>query len=129
MKKLVLFVATAACMGLLAMPAYATSGTYVRDPIISPSREDIPTVPELPDPNDPDSPDVVILIEDDVPKTYYRVKNPDTGLYEYILDEDVPLAVTSPQTGDAQAQPLLLTGLLGLGAAGLFVAYRKNAVE
>ena len=131
MKKLALFVAMILSMGLLALPAYATGATgRVRDPIISPSREEIPKLPELPDPNEPDSPDIVEITDDDVPRIYYKVRNPETGLYEYLPEEDVPLTrMTSPQTGDSTGAVLLLAVAFGTGSAALLTAYRKKAAD
>ena len=87
--------------------------------------EEYPT--ELPDPNDPDAPDTITIWEDDVPKTYIKVWNEETEEFEYILDEEIPLAnrepeLETPATGDARLTGLwLLVNVLSL--SGLAAVY------
>lgn len=130
MKKLILVAATILSVGLMAMPVHAAQATApVRDPIISPERED-PEVPELPDPNDPDSPDVVTVTDENgTPVNYYRVTDP---VPEYITEEEairrgiLGARTRSPQTGEEQMPLLLLAGIFGVSAAGLFIESRKK---
>lgn len=82
--------------------------------------EDIPVVTELPEPVEPDSPDMVILIDDDVPLAYIKVKDPETDDYVYIPEEDVPLALIGiPQMGDNSGSSLWLL-LFAASLGGMF---------
>ena len=81
-----------------------------------------PEHPDLPDPNDPDSPDEITIEEDGVPKTYKKVWDPVDEEWEWILDEEVPLA---PMTGDSGCA-LLWTALFAASGAGLALLGRKK---
>lgn len=56
---------------------------------------------ELPDPNAPGSPDSITIMEDDVPRTYIKVWDPETEEFVYLPEDEVPLASMLPQTGDS----------------------------
>ncbi len=95
--------------------------------------EEYPT--ELPDPNDPDAPDTITIWEDDVPKTYIKVWNEETEEFEYILDEEIPLAnrepeLETPATGDARLTGLWLLvnvlSLTGLAAVYFLKIHKKK---
>lgn len=61
----------------------------------------VPQYPvELPDPNAPGSPDSITIMEDDVPRTYIKVWDPETEEFVYLPEDEVPLASMLPQTGD-----------------------------
>lgn len=79
--------------------------------------------PDLPDPNDPDSPDTVTIWDDDVPRTYVKVWDPEDEEWEWIPEEDVPLmSLNIPDTGDTNA--VVRWGLLTLAAlAGVVVLF------
>lgn len=91
-------------------PAVSPSAVPSADPSESPapgvSQSPTPTPrptlpPELPDPNDPESPEEVTIWENDVPKTYIKVWDPEEEEYVWLLDEDTPLGGWDiPQTGD-----------------------------
>ena len=61
---------------------------------------------ELPDPNDPNSPDTVTIMEDDVPRTYIKVWDPETEEYIYLPEDEVPRAAMLPKTGDHSGKGL-----------------------
>ncbi|MDE7010555.1 MAG: LPXTG cell wall anchor domain-containing protein [Oscillospiraceae bacterium] len=97
-----------------------------------PEKPEEPEEPELPDPNDPDSPETVTIVEDDVPKTYVKVWDPETEQFMYIPEDEVPLfGFETPETGD-NSQRMILAGLCALslsGIAGLIVTKRRNKKE
>ena len=83
---------------------------------------------ELPDPNDPNSPDRITIWENGVPKTYVKVWNPETGTWQYILEEEVPLGWQDlPKTGDKSRNILWMTLFIGsiVGILWLIAARRK----
>ena len=90
--------------------------------------DDRPTV--LPDPNDPNSPDVITIWENDVPRTYRKVWDPEKEEWVYILDEDTPLANmdATPPTGDPSLTGLwaLLNGLSLTGVAAVLTGFRRK---
>lgn len=71
------------------------------EPPVEPENPGYPT--ELPDPNDPNSPDEITIWEDGVPKTYYKIWDPENEEYVYLLEEDIPLSWLdpTPKTGDS----------------------------
>lgn len=79
-----------------------------------------PVVTELPDPNVPGAPEEVTVIEEDVPRTYVKIWDPENEEYVYIPEDEVPLADMTPETGDnrltALWQTLCLSSMAGLGA-------------
>ena len=84
----------------------------------------------LPDPNDPNSPDVITIWENDVPRTYRKVWDPEKEEWVYILDEDTPLANmdATPPTGDPSLTGLwaLLNGLSLTGVAAVLTGFRRK---
>ena len=73
--------------------------------------------------------------EDDVPKTYIKVWNEETEEFEYILDEEIPLAnrepeLETPATGDARLTGLWLLvnvlSLTGLAAVYFLKIHKKK---
>ena len=101
-------------------------------PVEEPPVEEPEPPTELPDPNDPESPDTITIIEDDVPKTYVKVWDPETEQFMYIPEDEVPLfGFETPETGD-NSQRMILAGLCALslsGIAGLIVTKRRNKKE
>lgn len=84
---------------------------------------------ELPDPNAPNSPDRITIWENGVPKTYVKVWNPETGMWEYILEEEVPLSSQDlPKTGDKSRNILWMTLFIGsvVGILWLIAVRRKQ---
>lgn len=84
---------------------------------------------ELPDPNDPNSPARITIWEDGVPKTYVKVWNPETGMWEYILEEEVPLSWQDlPQTGDKSRNVLWMVLFISsiVGIIWLIAVRRKE---
>lgn len=62
---------------------------------------------ELPDPRNPDSPERITIWEDGVPKTYYKVWDPETKTYVYLLEEEIPLSARRlPPAGDSRGTEL-----------------------
>ena len=71
------------------------------DPGAGSPGSDVPQyLTELPDPNVPGSPDSVTIMEDDVPRTYIKVWNPETEEFVYLPEDEVPLSSMLPKTGD-----------------------------
>ena len=71
------------------------------DPGAGSPGSDVPQyLTELPDPNAPGSPDSVTIMEDDVPRTYIKVWNPETEEFVYLPEDEVPLSSMLPKTGD-----------------------------
>lgn len=110
-------------------------------PAPPPDTPDVPDVPDtpdtpddrptvLPDPNDPNSPDVITIWENDVPRTYRKVWDPEKEEWVYILDEDTPLANmdATPPTGDPSLTGLwaLLNGLSLTGVAAVLTGFRRK---
>ncbi len=84
-----------------------------------------PSTPRLPDPGDPDSPNRVTVTDGDVPKTYKKVWNPDQQTFEYILDEEVPMDLMLPKTGD-NSKGILWAILWAAALAGLYILYQTR---
>ena len=102
----------------------------VDPPVDPPENPGYPT--ELPDPNDPDSPDEITIWEDGVPKTYFKVWDPENEEYVYLQEEDIPLSWldATPKTGD-NSMTTLWAALAALSLGGLvllrFMPESKNA--
>lgn len=96
----------------------------------SPEESENPEIPPetLPDPNVPDAPESVTIIENGVPTTYRKVRDPETGKWIYILEEDVPLhRVNAPETGDNGVLPWALLSILSI--SGLAAIYRPQLFQ
>lgn len=102
----------------------------VDPPVDPPENPGYPT--ELPDPNDPNSPDEITIWEDGVPKTYFKVWDPENEEYVYLQEEDIPLSWldATPKTGD-NSMTTLWAALAALSLGGLvllrFMPESKNA--
>ena len=102
----------------------------VDPPVDPPENPGYPT--ELPDPNDPNSPDEITIWEDGVPKTYFKVWDPENEEYVYLQEEDIPLSWldATPKTGD-NSMTTLWAALAALSLGGLvllrFVPESKSA--
>lgn len=84
-----------------------------------PKDPDDPDEPDLPDPNDPESPPTVTITDDDVPRTYVRVWDPQKEEWVYLPEDEVPLAGrTSAKTADGMA-PVFWMFMTGLSVAGV----------
>ncbi len=87
--------------------------------------KDPPEEPDLPDPNDPESPPTVTITDDDVPRTYVRVWDPQKEEWVYLPEDEVPLAGrTSAKTADGMA-PVFWMFMTGLSVAGV-AAFRYS---
>lgn len=102
----------------------------VDPPVDPPENPGYPT--ELPDPNDPNSPYEITIWEDGVPKTYFKVWDPENEEYVYLQEEDIPLSWldATPKTGD-NSMTTLWAALAALSLGGLvllrFMPESKNA--
>lgn len=99
------------------------------DPKDPPKKD--PDDPDLPDPNDPESPPTVTITDDDVPRTYVRVWDPQKEEWVYLPEDEVPLAGrTSAKTADGMA-PVFWMFMTGLSVAGVgaFHYSRKKKEE
>ncbi len=95
-----------------------------------PKDPDDPDEPDLPDPNDPESPPTVTITDDDVPRTYVRVWDPQKEEWVYLPEDEVPLAGrTSAKTADGMA-PVFWMFMTGLSVAGVATfRYSKKKKE
>ena len=65
---------------------------------------------------------MVTIMEEDVPRTYVKIWDPEKEEYVYIPEEEVPRADATPETGDNHLTALWLTLCLS-SMAGLWALY------
>ena len=83
-------------------------------PPTTPTTPNVPRYPRSnpPNPNDPNSPPTITIIDENgVPLGNYKKHPKPDGTFEYIIDEEVPLANLLPKTGDDFAHFYYLGGL------------------
>ena len=86
-------------------------------PPTTPTTPTTPNVPRYPrnnppNPNDPNSPPTITIIDENgVPLGNYKKHPKPDGTFEYIIDEEVPLANLLPKTGDDFAHFYYMGGL------------------
>ncbi len=71
------------------------------DVSVSPGPSATPIATTTPDPRIPDSPDVITIDDEGVPRTYVKVWDPEAENWNYIPEEDVPLALPDPNEQDS----------------------------